>query len=352
MVKHYTCKKVAHFKFEKSIELASAPIDSKGIKMSRKQEVIDFVTANVTGHDDVKAKILEVINLCDDNGILQKLATAYQSHNPSIEFKNDPNAETGAYYDNKNNKLVIKLEGGARERADMFLFESFNCFHRDDYNDLESVFKGNSYPPMFFFEYGRKKSNIEGKAVYGYVSLLREAQKNQTAYHFVEQARRALKKNDGVMSEDALMASMTWTPHDPSGTGDWQFTSPRHYAFQKAMDLTKMQASYRIRCLIVEAAVRDGSNYGSGKRKLQAYGGYIDQNSTFQRWWLNQWNGLRREQKPTAFISICLKANEVLINRTIDPWRPITLADYEFDTGMELEARRLSKRTPLTGQPT
>lgn len=321
--------------------------------MSTKQDVIDFVQAKITGHDDVRDKVLEILGYCAEEGILQKLSTAYKSHNPSVEFINDPNAESGAFYDSKNNKLVIKPQGDAAQRADMFLFESFNCFHRDDYNTLDSIFKGNDYPPMYFLDYGRKKSDIEGKATFGYVSLLREVKNNQATYQFVEQAKRALTKNDGVMSEDALMASMTWTPHDPSGTGDWQFASPRHYAFQKAMDLTKMQASYRIKHLIVEAAVRDGSHgYASGRKKRLAYGVHIDQNSSFQSWWSNQWENLGREKKPTAFISICEKANEILINRTIDPWRPITLADYQFDTGMELEARRLCKVSPLVGNPT
>lgn len=319
--------------------------------MSAKAEVINFVTRKIVGHDEVKAKVQEIIGYCDDNGVLQKLNSAYKSHNPDISFSNDPDAESGAYYDSKNNKLVIKPEGDAGQRADMFLFESFNCFLREAYNNLELVFKGNDYPPMYFLNYGKKKSDIEGKAVYGYVSLLREVRANQAQYHFVEQAKRALKKNDSIMSEGQMMASMTWTSHDPSGTGDWQFTSPRHYGYQKAMDLTKMQASYRIRHLIVEAAVRDGSRgWGSGRSKLRAYA-QLDPGLSFQKWWLDQWNNLQRETKPTAFISICEKANEVLNSNTIDAWRPITLANFQFDTGMELEARRRANRSPLVGRP-
>ena len=320
-----------------------------------KRVVTDFVNTNVIGHDDVKLKLLETIGFCEDNGVLQKLAAAYQTHRPSVEFRNDHNAESGAYYDSANNKLVIKPEGDAAQIADMFLFESFNCFHRVDYANLDSVFKASNYPPMYFLDYGRKKSDIEGKATYGYVSLLREVQKNQGAYQFVQQAKRALDKNSGVVSEGALMARMTWTPHDPSGMGDWQFTTPRHYAFQKVMDLTKIQAGDRIKHLIVEAAVRDGGRYGVGKAKLRAYGSEIDPNFNFFHWWSDQWDGLRREQKPTAFISICVKANEVigrpagLTLKSIDTWRPITLADHQFDIGMELEARRLYKISPLVG---
>ena len=134
--------------------------------MPTKEEVIDFVKTKIVGHDQVRDKVCEIIGFCDDNGILQKLNTAYKSHNPSVKFINDPNAESGAYYDNKNNKLVIKPQGDAGQRADMFLFESFNCFHREDYNTLDLNFKGNSYPPMYFLYYGRKKSDLEGKTTY------------------------------------------------------------------------------------------------------------------------------------------------------------------------------------------
>jgi hypothetical protein len=60
------------------------------------------------------------------------------------------------------------------------------------------------------------------------------------------------------------------------------------------------------------------------------------------------WNQLPREKKPTAFISICLKANKVMPSKTKNTWKPITLADYQFDVGMEIEARRLSKRSSLS----
>ncbi len=311
--------------------------------MSAKQNVVTYLNPNKVPNRDVLAKLLDIIHACDDDGTVQKLDTAYRTHKPDIQFRNDPNAASGAFYDYKDNIIIVKPEGDALVRADMFLFESFNCYHREDYRQLEKDFKSN--PRMFFLDYGRRKSDTEGKVTFEYLSLIREVNRSRSNLAMAQQAIQTMKKNASIVSEDQMMASMRWTAHDPAGCGDMQFTTPRHYAFSKARDMTKMEAGDRIKHLITNAAVRD-SNPRYGSRKLAAYQ-EMDQGLKFHKWWLDQWGQLQPDAKPTAFLSICEEANKAFPSKSLDPWRPITLADFQFDTGMELEARRLAKKSPL-----
>jgi len=321
--------------------------------MTAKEYVIDYAGRQFAGHDDVKRNVLDILSLCDSEGALTTLSEAYKAFAPSVEFRDDPNAESGAFYDANDNKIVVRPEGDAKERADMFLFESFNCAHTKEYKALNLTFGKIAYPPMLFLAYGRKKSSIEGKATFEYLSLLREVRKNSGAYEFTKQGKQALKSNDDVMSKEMLIAKMTWTPHEPSGTGDFQFASPEHYAFRKVMDLKTAQATWIIRILIANAAVRDGhKTYGSGISRVSKAYNVLDPEQRFLNWWKPQWENLDQGKKPTAFISVTEKANEFFAKRTIDAWRPITLSDFELDVRMELEARRLSRLSPLVSAPT
>lgn len=309
--------------------------------MSAKSDVIAYVQGKFGGQDAMRAALISILEKCDDNGKLQALRTAYTQNDPEVEFTNDPNVDSGAAYDTNGNKLIIKPVGQPLDLADMFLFESFNCAHRKEYQDLSSKFNANTFPPMYFMDYGKGTSAIEGVVTYDYVTLLREVRQNAPDFALPSQAKRSLTLNEEVSHESQLVAKMTWTPHDPTGIGDWRFPTPEHYAFRKVMSLTPSQATLRVRHLVASAAGKNG------------YGAYMemDPSSKFQKWWQPQWRALSAEHKPTAFIAVGLEANEVFKGKPGITWRPIQLADYQFNTAMEMEARRLLKRSPLGKAP-
>jgi len=310
--------------------------------MAAKQDVIDYVNDKFKTRAGLLDALLSMLNACDDQGMVQHLRKAYIDNNPEVEFTENDEVASGANYDSNNNKITIRPGGSNLDLADNLIFESFNCTHRQDYKDLSSRFNQNTFPPMLFLDYGKEMSRIEGMVVYKYVSLLREIQKNisQDA-PLTNGARRALRSNAEVSHEAQLISRMQWTPHDPSGTGDWRFPTPEHYAFRKVMALTVSQAWYRIKYLIVMS--------GGGN----AIGHYntLDYNMRFQKWFQGIWSNLQNESKPTAFIESCGEANRVFKNKMGANWREITLADYQFSTALELEARRLQKRASLTKAP-
>ncbi len=308
--------------------------------MSAKQEAIAYVSGKLPGGHPVLSELVKALNACADDGILKKLSAAYNNEKPTIEFAGGAGTESGAYYDFNNNKMVISPNGQAPDLADMFLFESFNCAHRKEYSALAVAFNGNNFPPMYFQDYGDKKSAIEGIATFEYLSLLREIQKNVPNFTFCEQSKRSLKSNENVASGSQMVARMTWTPHDPTGLGDWRFATPLHYAFRRVMELTPAQTMTRIKHLVISAA--GGSGWGCYNE--------MDPNQTFQKWWRDQWPNLRPEEKPTSFIGVCDEASRVFRGKPGIHWKAIALADYQFNTEMELEARRLSKTSKLVGQ--
>ena len=222
--------------------------------MSAKQEVIAYVSGKLPGGNAVLAELLKILNACADDGILKTLSAAYNNEKPAIEFKGGSDTESGAYYDSNNNKMVISPSGKPPDLADMFVFESFNCAHRKEYNALANSFNANNFPPMYFQDYGDKKSAIEGVATFEYLALLREIQKNAPNFAFSEQAKRCLKSNETVASGSQMVERMTWTPHDPAGLGDWRFATPLHYAFRRVMELRPAQTGTRIKHLVISAA--------------------------------------------------------------------------------------------------
>ena len=109
------------------------------------------------------------------------------------------------------------------------------------------------------------------------------------------------------------------------------------------MDLTPGQAVYRIKYLVASAA--------GGKLRDYAQ---MDCNMNFQRWVQTRWTNLQPAAKPTSFIAVCDEANRVFQAYQTGRggrWRPIAQADYQFTTALELEARRLQKRSTLGRAP-
>jgi hypothetical protein len=309
--------------------------------MSAKQKIIAFVNQKFHAHPAVRDALVQTVSACADNGKLATLWTAYEKNRPEFVFTNDPQAESGAFYDFGSNKITIKPEGVPLDLADMFLFESFNCAHRDEYTALDREFKSSKWPPMLFKDYGEKKSDIEGGVTFEYLTLLREIQQNSPAWSLPYQAVRTLKDNDGIDHSSQLIARMHWTPHDPKGTGDMRFPSPLHYAFQRVLDMTTMQAGPRIKYVILRAV--GTSDRGKYSR--------LDEDSTFWNWWVHQWPHLPQQARPTALITVFEEANQVFQGKSAFRWRRIELADYQFDTAMEMEARRLCKRSSLGKAP-
>lgn len=306
--------------------------------MSAKQHVIEFVNQKFQAHHGVRDALVQMVSACADDGKLATLRAAYEEKHPEVAITDDPNAASGAYYDNTSNRITINPRGVPLDLADMFLFESFNCAHRDEYRALTREYNNsNRWPPMYFKDYGEQWSDIEGRAVFEYITLLREIQQNKPAFHFPHQAWRSLQDNEAVGSELQLQAKMRWTPHDPAGTGDWRFPTPAHYAFRRVLDLTSGQAGPRIRYVVLKAA-------GTSDR---AFYNQMDGNSIFWNWWGRQWQGLPQEARPTELISVFEEANRVFQGMPGIHWRRIALSDYQFDTAMELEARRLRKRSSL-----
>jgi len=294
----------------------------------------------------VGTEVWNAIQNCDADGVVTKLKQAYEGW-PRVVFEHNANTESGGYWDSVNKKIHIDSQIDTLMQADVFLFESFNCYYDAEFRALDVAFKRAYGRPMFFMDYGRKKSDIEAKSTFAYVSLWREVQRNHAAHNLPRQATRALRANKTVAHEDQAMCVNSFTPHDPSGTGDFQFATPRHYAFQRMMDLEAREAMIRMKHLIVNAASRNG--------KARDYTIRLDPDPhPFQKWWSTRWPA-EREKRPTAFISVCVEANQYgtfkARLRRGEQWKPITLADFQFDVGMELEARRLAKKSPIAGKP-
>lgn len=310
--------------------------------MTAKQDVIDYCTVKFAGDNPLLQAVLSMIQACEADGLVTQLRAAYIEKDPDVEFTNSEAVASGANYDYGENKITIKPGGQALDLADNLIFESFNCAHRQEYLDLRTRFNANSFPPMFFMDFGKAMASIEGKVTYEYLSLLREIGLNSPVdTPHADGAKRTLVKNSEVNHEDQMIARMQWTSHAPGGEGDWRFPTPEHYAFQKVMDMNAGQAWYRIKCLIIAAA---------GGNRLGDYN-KLDYNMRFQKWARDEWTPLARTAKPTSFITMCQEANRVFPPASGGRWRPITLQDYQFSTMLELEARRLQKRAVLTRAP-
>jgi hypothetical protein len=304
--------------------------------MSSRQKVIDYVQGKFSAWPRFRDALVQMFGACHADGRLVELwQGAYQQYDPEIQFTNAPDVASGANYDYASNVIKIKLGNDPLALADMFIFESFNCVHKADYLKLRSEFNQFVWPPMLFLDYGKEMARIEGIVTFKYLETLREIEKNQPAFPFPYDARRTLKDNGHCGHEAQVIARMTWTPHNPSGTGDWRFPSPEHYAFQRMLDLKWSQAETRIIYLVCQAAGTSKGNYAK-----------LDPNRKFLKWGCGNWPH-RAEQRPTTFITLCQAANDAFKNTPQIRWRPITLANYQFTTAMELEARRLLKRAPL-----
>lgn len=311
--------------------------------MSARDDVIRYVDAEFGREPQLQAALRGVVAAMDADGVARQLRKAFVEHRPDLQFAQGGEVASGANYDSNSNTISVQRAAGMADfalLADNLLFEAFNCAHREEYRALSRQFNANTLPPMFFMDYGKQMSRIEGTVTYEYVSLLREV-RGHGGPAMPDGAVRALKDNAEVGHATQMIARMSWTPHDPAGTGDWRFPTPAHYAFRKMMALTVAQTVFRVKALVVRAA---------GGAGLGAYGA-LDDNQRFQGWLRDRWTNLAAEHKPTTFITVCEEANRVFRRKVGAAWRPFALADYQMTTEMELEARRLLKRAVLPPAP-